>query len=251
MNRLAGKTALITGGTTGIGLASAKRFIAEGARIAITGQDPDRLEAARTELGGDVLAIRADSGKVSDIRHMVDRLKATFGTIDIAFLNAGTGRFQSLPDITEEMFDEIFNVNVKGVLFGAQLLSPIINDNGSIIITSSVNNRMGMLASGVYSASKGAVAALTRVLAGELASRNIRVNAIAPGPVQTTMGPKLGIPEELRPAFTRVIMESIPFKRVAQADELAGVAAFLASDDSSYINAVELPVDGGWTGVMR
>jgi NAD(P)-dependent dehydrogenase (short-subunit alcohol dehydrogenase family) len=251
MNRLQGKIALITGGTTGIGLASAKRFLAEGARIAITGQDQGRLDAARDELGGDVLALRANAGKLDEIEHITAELKSAFGKIDIAFLNAGTGRFQSLPDVSEDLLDEMFNVNVKGVLFAAKSLAPIINDGGSVIITTSINNRMGMAASAAYAASKGASAAIMRVLAGELADRNIRVNAIAPGPVQTTMGPKLGIPEELRPAFTRAIMESIPLKRVGQADELASVAAFLASNDASYVNAIELVVDGGWTGVMR
>lgn len=251
MKRLEGKTALVTGGTTGIGFASARRFLAEGARVAITGQDAERLATAAAELGDGVVAIRADAAKLADVRRVADEVEQAFGRLDIAFLNAGTGRFQSLPDIDEAVFDQVMAVNVKAVLFGAQSLARVMNDGGSIIVTTSVNNRMGMLASAVYAASKGASAALVRVLAGEFADRGIRVNGLSPGPVQTTMGPKLGIPEALRPAFLRVLEESVPMKRIGQADELAAAAAFLASGDAAYINAIELVVDGGWTGVMR
>jgi NAD(P)-dependent dehydrogenase (short-subunit alcohol dehydrogenase family) len=251
LKRLEGKTALITGGTTGIGFATARRFLAEGARIAITGQSADRLAAASAELGPDVVTIRADASNLDDIRSLTREVERHFGGLDVAFLNAGTGKFQTLAEIDEAVFDAIFAVNVKAVLFGAQSLAPLMRDGGSIILTTSVNNQMGMLASGVYAASKGAVAAFTRVLAGELADRRIRVNAVSPGPVQTEMGPKLGIPDELRPAFLRVIQESVPLRRVGQADELAAAVAFLASDDASYVNAIELAVDGGWTGVKR
>ncbi len=251
MRRLEGKTALITGGTTGIGFASAQRFLAEGARIAITGQDAGRLSAAAAELGDGVVAIRADAARLDDVRRTTEEVRRAFGALDIAFLNAGTGRFQALPDIEEDVYDQMFAVNVKAVLFGAQSLAPIMRDGGSMIVTTSINNHMGMVASAAYAASKGAAAALVRVLAGEFAERRIRVNSLCPGPVQTMMGPKLGVPEELRPAFLRVIQESIPMKRVGQAQEIAAAAAFLASDDASYINAIELVADGGWTGVMR
>ncbi|MEC3909615.1 SDR family oxidoreductase [Sphingobium sp. CR2-8] len=251
MQRLDGKTALITGGTTGIGFASARRFIAEGARIAITGQNADRLAAAVDKLGGEVVAIQADASKLVDVRRIADEVDDAFGGLDIAFLNAGTGKFQSLADIDEETFDAVFAVNVKAVLFGAQSLSRVMRDGGSMIVTTSVNNQMGMLASAVYAASKGASSALVRVLAGEFAARGIRVNSVSPGPIQTEMGPKLGIPDDLRPTFLRVLQESVPMKRIGQAEELAAAVAFLASDDASYINAIELIVDGGWTGVKR
>jgi NAD(P)-dependent dehydrogenase (short-subunit alcohol dehydrogenase family) len=232
-------------------LASARRFLAEGALVAITGQDAQRLAAAAAELGDGVMAIQADAANLDDVRRITDEIEQAFGRLDIAFLNAGTGRFQSLPDVDEEVFDQVMAVNVKAVLFGAQSLARVMNDGGSMIVTTSVNNRMGMLASAVYAASKGAAAALVRVLAGEFAERGIRVNGLSPGPVQTAMGPKLGIPEELRPAFLRVLQESVPMKRIGQAEELAAAAAFLASSDAAYVNAIELVVDGGWTGVMR
>lgn len=251
MKRLEGKTALITGGTTGIGFATAQRFIEEGAKVVITGQNAERLAAAGAKLGGDVSVIQADSANLADVRRITDEVESLFGRLDIAFLNAGAGRFQSLPDIEEQVFDTVFAVNVKAVLFGAQSLSRVMNDGGSMIVTTSVNNQMGMVASAVYAASKGATAALVRVLAGELADRGIRVNSVSPGPIQTEMGGKLGIPDELRPTFLRVLQESVPLKRIGQANELAAAVAFLASDDASYINAIELVVDGGWTGVKR
>lgn len=251
MQRLEGKKALITGGTTGIGFATAERFLAEGAEVAITGQNPERLAKAASRLGSNVLPIRADATDMAAVRAIADELRSAWGELDIAFLNAGTGRFQFLPDIDEATFDSIYSVNVKAVLFGVQSLAPIMNDGGSIIVTSSVNARMGMGSSASYAASKAAASALVRVFAGELSARRIRVNSIASGGVQTTMGPKLGIPEAARPAFTRAIQESVPLSRVADASELAAVAAFLASDDASYVNATEVVVDGGWTGVMR
>lgn len=249
MQRLTGKVAVITGGTTGIGLASAQRFLAEGARVAIIGVDPDRLAAARATLGGDVLAICADALDTAALRNVRDIVRDTFAAIDIIFFNAGTGRFQPFGEIEEEQYTHIIDVNVRGTLFGAQLLVPLLRDGGSVIVTTSVNNRIGMAGSAAYAASKGALAALVRVLANELSDRRIRVNAIAPGPVETPMATKLGIPADERPAFRRLIEESVPLGRVARPEEIAAVAAFLASDDASYVNAVEIPVDGGWTGV--
>jgi NAD(P)-dependent dehydrogenase (short-subunit alcohol dehydrogenase family) len=251
MRRLEGKTALITGGTTGIGFATAGRLLQEGARVAITGQNAERLAAASDELGPDVVTIRADAASMEDVHRITAEVEQAFGHLDVAFLNAGVGKFQRLPDIEEEVYDHLMAVNVKAVLFGAQSLARIMRDGGSMIVTTSVNNQMGMLASMVYAISKGASAAMVRVLAGEFAERRIRVNAVSPGPIQTTMGPKLGIPEELRPAFLRVLQESVPLQRIGQADELAAAVAFLASDDASYVNAIELVVDGGWTGVKR
>lgn len=249
MHRLTGKVALITGGTTGIGLASARRFLDEGARVAITGADADRLVAACDALGGTVLAICADVADMAGLRHMRDVVRDTFGAIDVAFLNAGTGRFEPFGQIGEDQYARIMDINVRGTLFSAQLLAPLIRDGGAVIVTTSGNNRVGMAGSAAYAASKGALAALTRVMARELSGRRIRVNAIAPGPVETPMGSKLGIPEHERPAFRRMIEECIPLRRVALPEEIAAVAAFLASDDASYVNAVEIPVDGGWTGV--
>lgn len=249
MRRLEGKVALVAGGTTGIGLASARRFLDEGARVAITGQDAGRLAAARDVLGGEIVTILADAADMAGLRRLRDGVGEAFSSIDVAFLNAGAARMQPFGQIEEEQYARIMDINVRGTLFGAQLLAPLIRDGGSVIVTTSVNGRLGMTGSAVYAASKGALAALVRVLAGELSGRRIRVNAIAPGPVETPMGGKLGIPDEQRPAFRRMVEACIPLGRVARPEEIAAVAAFLASDDASYVNAVEIPVDGGWTGV--
>lgn len=249
MRRLEGKVALITGGTTGIGLASAQRFRDEGAQVAITGLDTAGLAAARDVLGSEVVAIRADSGDMAGLAAIRDAVRNAFTTLDIVFFNAGVAGFQPLDGIETDLYERIMDVNVRGGLFGAQLLAPLLRDGGSMIFTTSVNSRVGMAGSAAYAASKGALAALVRVLAAELSARRIRVNAIAPGPVETPMATKLGIPAEARPAFRRLVENCIPLRRVARPEEIAAVAAFLASDDASYVNAVEIPVDGGWTGV--
>lgn len=249
MARLAGKTALITGGSTGIGLASAKLFQQEGAKVAITGQDETRLTEAQSQLG-EAIAIRSNAGQVGAAKSLAGDVKARLGELDILFLNAGIAKFAGLAEVDEALFDEIFAINVKGVLFTVQALAPMMRDGGSIVVNTSVNSVMGMAGTLVYAASKAAAASLVRVLAGELAGRRIRVNAVSPGPVETPIYGKLGIPQEQVQAIAGSLIGHIPLGRFGQADEIAQAALFLASDESSFFTGSTITADGGWTGVM-
>lgn len=250
MGRLDGKTALITGGTTGIGLAAAKLFRAEGARVAITGQDAGRLEEAREALGSDVLVVQANVGKVADAEVLAGKVGEAFGGLDAVFLNAGIAKFAPLTDVSEAFFDEQFAVNVKGVLFTVQALLPLLRPGAGVVVNTSVNNRMGMAGTLVYGATKAAARSMVRVLAGELAPKGIRVNAVSPGPVETPIYGKLGLPPEQVQAIAGGLVPKIPLGRFGQADEIARAALFLASGEASFITGAELVADGGWTEVM-
>ncbi|HWJ20394.1 MAG TPA: SDR family oxidoreductase [Geobacterales bacterium] len=250
MGVLTGKRALITGGTTGIGLATAKAFLAEGARVAITGQSRDRLDQAQSELGIDVLCIRADAGRVADAETLITEVGQAFDGLDVLFLNAGIAKFAPLADVTEAFFDEQFAINVKGVLFTAQKAAPLMAAGGSIVVNTSVNNRMGMAGTLVYAASKAAARSLVRVLAAEFASRGVRVNAISPGPIETPIFGKLGLPDEQLQSIAGGLIQKIPLGRFGHADEIAKAVLFLASDNASFITGVELVADGGWTEIM-
>jgi len=249
MARLAGKIALITGGSTGIGLASAKLFQQQGAKVAITGQDETRLKEAQTQLEG-VVAIRSDAGNVGAAKSLAADVEARLGGLDVLFLNAGIAKFAGLAEVDEALFDETFAVNVKGVLFVVQALAPLMREGGSIVVNTSVNSVMGMAGTLVYAASKAAAASLVRVLAGELAGRRIRVNAVSPGPVETPIYGKLGMPQEQVQAIAGSLIGHIPLGRFGQADEIARTALFLASEESSFITGSTITADGGWTGVM-
>ncbi len=249
MAKLTGKRALITGGTTGIGLATARLFMAEGARVAITGQSPERLDAARRELGPEVLAIRADAGRVADAAALVAEVGEAFGGLDVLFLNAGIAKFVSLADVTEAAFDEQFNVNVKGVLFTVQAAAPLLQHGASVIVTTSISNIMGLAGSSVYAASKAAARSMVRVLATELLPRGIRVNAISPGPIETPIMTKSGMPAEQVQGMMDMLVSKVPIDRIGHADEVARTALFLASDDSSFVVGAEIVVDGGWSDV--
>ena len=247
--RLAGKTALITGGTTGIGFATAKRFLSEGARVAITGQHPGRMAHAREALGPEVLAFRSHCGRIPEIQSLARSIAEAFGSLDILFLNAGISPYGHLASATEAVFDEVFAVNTKAVLFHALHFAPVMNPGGSIIVTTSITNRIGMAQTHIYAASKAAAGSLVRTLAGELAARNLRVNALSPGPVATEAGTRTGLsPGELQ-AVKDTVTAKVPMHRFASADELAAAASFLASADSSFVTGQELIVDGGWIAV--
>lgn len=245
MNTLNKKTAVITGGNSGIGYATAKLFKGRGASVIITGRDPVATSKAAIELN--VKAYTADQARIEAIDELAAAIEKDFGTLDVIFLNAGIANFAPFEQSSEQHFDEIININIKGVFFTLQKLLPLLSDGGSVIFNTSVNAAVGMPGSGVYSASKAALIALSRVLATELAPRKIRVNCISPGPVETPVYQKLGMDPEQIAGFSKMLSEKILLKRFAQAEEVAQLAAFLGSDDSSFITGTEMVIDGGLT----
>lgn len=238
MARLSGKTAVITGGTTGIGLATAKLFVEEGAHVFITGRRQKELDAAVKEIGGAVTGVQGDVANLADLDRLYEIVGAK-GRIDILFANAGVGEFSALDKITEAHFDKIFDINVKGALFTVQKALPLLNDGASIILTGSVAGVKGTPGFGVYGASKAAVRNMVRGWTVELKDRRIRSNVISPGPVETPIF-------DSQPAdIVAKLVSTIPMGRLGQADEVAKTALFLASDNSSFITGIELFVDGG------
>jgi NAD(P)-dependent dehydrogenase (short-subunit alcohol dehydrogenase family) len=245
MKILANKVAVITGGNSGIGYATAKEFVEKGARVIITGRNKDSVAKVAQELG--VTGIVSDQSNLDQIDSLVAEVKAQFGKVDILFLNAGVANFSPVETASEAHFDGIMNANVKGVYFTVQKFIPILNDGAAIVFNTSINAVLGMPDSGVYSASKAAIISLNRVLARELASRKIRVNAVSPGPVATPLYDKLGLTEAEINGFGTVLGERILLKRFARSEEIANAVRFLASDDASFITGTELTVDGGLT----
>jgi NAD(P)-dependent dehydrogenase (short-subunit alcohol dehydrogenase family) len=246
MARLGGKIAVITGGTTGIGLATAKEYIAEGAKVVITGRTDATLQAAQRELGEGVAVIKSDTSRADDIAKLAEQVHSRFGRIDILFINAGIGRFTPIDQVDEKTFDEQFNINVKGAYFTIQKFLPILNDGGSIILNASIAASTGTLNASVYSATKAAVRSFGRTLAAELAPRRIRVNTISPGPIETPIFGKTGLPQEQIDAFANNILESVALKRFGQPKEIATAAVFLGSNESSFMTGSELIIDGGY-----
>ncbi|WP_415327667.1 SDR family oxidoreductase [Chryseobacterium sp. MMS23-Vi53] len=245
MKNLENKVAIVTGGNSGIGLATAAELSSKGAKVIITGRDKESLAQAEADLN--VKGILADQTDLKSIDSLVEQVSSQFGKVDILFLNAGIAAFAPVDSASEEHFDSIMNVNVKGVYFTIQKLLPILNDGASIILNTSVNAHLGMPNSSVYAASKAAVLSLNKVFAVELALRKIRVNAVSPGPVETPLYGKLGLSNEEVEGFGTVLGEKILLKRFAQSSEIAKTVSFLASDDSSFITGTEIIVDGGLT----
>jgi NAD(P)-dependent dehydrogenase (short-subunit alcohol dehydrogenase family) len=245
MNRLNGKRTLITGGTSGIGLETAKQFIAEGARVAVTGTNPDTLEKARSELGDSVLFIRADAGSVADQKKIAEAVKEAFGGLDAIFINAGLAEFRPIEAWDEEAFDRSYNINVKGPLFLVQALLPILANPTSIVLNTSINAHIGMPNTTVYAGSKAALLSLTKTLSGELIGRGVRVNAVSPGPVSTPLYGKLGLSSEDLQKTASAILGQIPAGRFGEPSEIAKAIVFLASDESRYTVGAELIIDGG------
>ncbi|PJJ85034.1 SDR family oxidoreductase [Mucilaginibacter auburnensis] len=243
MNRLKNQTTLITGGNSGIGYATAQLFKAEGANVIITGRNESALNKAANELS--VKGYVADQADMCAIDSLVATVKASFGKLDAIFLNAGIATFAPFEQADELHYNTIMDTNVKGVFFTIQKLLPLLNSGGAIIFNTSINASIGMPGSGVYAASKAALVALSRVLATELAGRNIRVNCISPGPVETPVYQKLGMTKQETEAFGKVLSEKILLKRFAQAEEIAQLAVFLASSESSFITGTEIIIDGG------
>jgi NAD(P)-dependent dehydrogenase (short-subunit alcohol dehydrogenase family) len=238
MKKLQGKVAVITGGSTGIGLATAKLFVREGAYVFITGRREKELDEAVKAIGGNVTAVQGDVAKLADLDRLYETVKQK-SRIDIVFANAGIGEFASLENIAEAHFDRIFNVNVKGALFTVQKALPLLNDGGSIILTGSVASVKGTPGFGVYSASKAALRNLVRGWTVELKDRHIRSNVVSPGPIDTPI-----VAPQPKDIVAKMV-SSIPMGRLGQAGEVAKAALFLASDDSSFVTGIELFVDGG------
>lgn len=248
MARFDGKTVLVTGGTTGIGFTTAKLFQQEGARIAITGQDQTRLDEAVKELI-DVLAIRVDIRSLSDIEAMVSKVKTQFGSIDVLFINAGIAKFNLLNEVDEVFIDQQFDINFKGAFFTIQKLAPIIRDQGSIVLNTSIVNQQGSPGTSIYAATKAALRSLTRTLSAEFIERGIRVNAVSPGPINTPIYQKLGLPPENLQQIVQQLQNTIPMHRFGEPEEIAKAVLFLASDDASFVLGQELAVDGGLTAL--
>jgi NAD(P)-dependent dehydrogenase (short-subunit alcohol dehydrogenase family) len=249
MGKLNGKVAVVTGGNSGIGLATAKLFRAEGAKIAIAGRDQKTLDSAAKEIGDGTLAVRADVAKLADIDKLYTAVKEKFGKIDVLFANAGIAKFAPVEQSSEQFFDEQFNVNVKGLYFTIQKALPLLNDGASIILNSSVAGVKGTHTASVYSATKAAVRSFARTLTNELIGRGIRVNVVSPGPITTPIFGRTGLPQEAIDDFSKYVLSTVPMKRFGEADEVGKAVVFLASSDASYISGQELFVDGGMVNV--
>jgi NAD(P)-dependent dehydrogenase (short-subunit alcohol dehydrogenase family) len=245
MGRLTGKTALITGGTTGIGLATARLFLEEGARVAITGQDAQRVAAAGRELGADALALRADVSSAADMAAVAGTLKSAFGSLDVVFANAGIAQPMPFPDVDAQHIDHQVDVNFKGVIYTVQSMLPLLNNPASVVLTGTTLAGQGVAGLSVYSATKAAVRALARTLSTELAPRGVRVNVISPGLIETPIYGKLGLPPDAVQAWAAHLMAKVPAARFGQAAEVAKAVLFLASDDSSYMMGEHILFDGG------
>ncbi|MGL6074840.1 MAG: SDR family oxidoreductase [Fimbriiglobus sp.] len=244
--KLLGKIALVTGGTSGLGLATAKRFVAEGARVVITGRRLAELNAAVAELGEGVTGIRGDVSVLSDVQHLYEMIRVKYGRVDVVFANAGGGTFVALGEISEKHFDKTFNINVKGTLFTVQEALPLMAAGGSIILAGSMVTLKALPGFSVYAATKAAIRSFARTWAVDLRGRNIRVNVVSPGMV-VTPGYKieLGLTDEQIESGVAQAATTTPLGRVGEPDEIAKAVVFLASDDSSYVTAAELFVDGG------
>ena len=249
MDKLEDKVALITGGSSGIGLATAKRFVQEGAHVFITGRREPELAAAVKEIGRNVTGVRGDVSNLGDLDRLFAQIKREKGKLDIVFANAGVAKYAPLGTITEELYDSIFHVNVKGLLFTVQKALPLLPDGAAIILNASIVASKGLGASSVYSASKAAVRSLARSWTTDLKARRIRVNAVSPGATDTPGLNELWATTEVGQQRLQTISTSVPLGRLGTPDEVARAVVFLASDDSTYITGAELFVDGGYAQV--
>lgn len=249
MARLEGKVALITGGNSGIGLATAKLFLQEGAKVVITARRQEAVEEYNQNTSKNSFAVLADATDISANEGVLQQVKESFGKLDILFLNAGIGQFLPMTDWTEAAFDAVINTNLKGPFFTVQAALPFLNEGASVVFNASNASQMGMQGNSVYGASKAGIRLFTRVFANEFAASKIRVNSVSPGPIQTPIWGKLGMPEEALKGMGEQIASQVPLKRFGSAEEIANTVLFLASDDASYVNGVELVADGGLTQV--
>jgi NAD(P)-dependent dehydrogenase (short-subunit alcohol dehydrogenase family) len=249
MGRLEGKITLITGGNSGIGLATAKQFVNEGAYVFITGRRDAELAAAVKEIGRNVTGVQGDVSNLGDLDRLFAQIKREKGKLDIVFANAGVAKFAPFGTITEEFYDSIFDINVKGLLFTVQKALPLLPDGASIILNASVVGSKGLPTNSVYSATKAAVRSFARTWTTDLKDRRIRVNAVSPGPIETPGLSGLLASSEAGEQRLKMISNNVPLGRLGTPDEIAKAVVFLASDDSSYITGTELFVDGGFAQV--
>src|SRR5256885_3125865 len=245
MKRLEGKVAVVTGGNSGIGLATAQRLQEEGAKVVIAGRSRKTLDEAVKTIGNGVVAVQADVAKLTDVDKLYAEVSQKLGKIDVLFVNAGVAKFPSLAETSESVYDELFDINMKGAYFTIQKALPFLNDGASIILNTSVAGSKGFAGASAYSATKAALRSLARTAAAELVGRRIRVNAVAPGPIVTPILGRTGLPKEALDELAEGILAQVPMKRFGQPEEVAGVVAFLASQDASYITGVEISVGGG------
>lgn len=240
--RFSGKTVVVLGGNSGIGLAAAKAFQAEGARVAVTGRNAATLAAVAAEHG--LLALRADVADVAATRAALQQIQRELGNIDVLFANAGVGGFATLEQVTETFWDEVHAVNLRGIVFAVQSAAPLMNDGGAVVITGSIGSVLPLAGNVVYAAAKAGLRAAARILGVELLPRKIRVNLMSPGPTNTEIFRRDSTPEQ-QAALLEMMRNNVPMKRVAEPDEMARAVLFLASSDASYINGIDLFVDGG------
>ena len=245
VNRLQGKVAVVTGGNSGIGLATAKRLQEEGARVAISGRSKKTLDEAVKTLGNGVVAVEADVARLTDLDRLYAEISQKLGKIDVLFVNAGVAKFATLAETSESVYDEQFDINIKGAYFTIQKALPFLNDGASIILNTSVADSQGNAGTSAYSATKAALRSLARTAAAELVGRGIRVNAVAPGPIVTPIFGRTGLTKEAFDQFAKAVVARVPMKRFGQPEEVAAAVTFLASQDASYITGVEINVDGG------
>src|SRR5262245_6840376 len=247
MKRFEGKVAVVTGGNSGMGLATAKAFAREGASVVVTARDEGSLKAAEREIGSGALALRADVSRLSDIDAAMAKIRERFKKIDALFVNAGIGRFVPFDQVTESFFDEIMDVNLKGAYFTVHKALPLLSRGAGVVLNASINAHKGMPGTSVYGASKAAVVNLGKTLSADLVGRGIRVNVISPGPVETAIFTRAGMTDDQLKQTKEWIRGQVPLKRFASPDEIAETVLYLCSDASSYVVGAEIVIDGGMT----
>ncbi len=249
MKKLENKVAIVTGATSGMGLQTAKKYLEEGAKVVLTGRSQEKLDALKGELTGDYLLVKAEASSTADSKDLIAQTVDHFGKIDILFLNAGVFRLETIDGLTEEIFDEVHNINVRGPVFTVQAAYNHLNEGASIIFNTSVVNVKGFGGMTAYASSKAALRSIVRTLAAEFGPKGVRVNAIAPGPIDTPIYGKHNVPQENIDAMASNFPSMVSLGRFGKAEEIANTALFLASSDSSYITGTEIPVDGGFAQV--